>query len=699
MAKKNKPAIRFKEFTDAWEQRKFSDITFPAGEKNKENLPLESYSITNESGFVPQDEKFENGGTMREADKRMYYIVSPNSFAYNPARINVGSIGYQDTGKSVIVSSLYEVFKTSDDVDDRLLWHWFKSPDFQKLIMQLQEGGVRLYFYYDKLCMGQVPLPSLEEQRKIGKLFDTLDHLITLHQRKYDKLQVLKKAMLEKMFPKNGSSVPEIRFKGFTDAWEQRKLGDCFTERCESMPDGELISVTINDGIKKFSELGRHDNSNDDKSKYKKVCAGDIAYNSMRMWQGASGCSPYEGIVSPAYTVLTPNSGINSKCMAYQFKLPATIHTFKINSQGITSDNWNLKFPALSEIEIYVSPYEQEQAKIAAYFANLDHLITLHQRKPYSHIQRRCNMLNEAQRTDKFCEYYAKWITVYKKGAIRQVTMDKYLMTQKWLEKLIPDLKICDLNRIAYQQLLNDYAEYHERQTTMDFHHQLKGAVLDAVDEGLIDRDPTRKAIIKGKAPSTKKIKYLNQFELHTLLASLELKDEVNWDYFILLVAKTGMRFSEALALTPKDFDFYHQTLSISKTWDYKGAGGFQPTKNKSSVRKIQIDWQSVIRFSELVKGLPDDQPIFVDGKVYNSTVNDVLSRHCERCNIPVISIHGLRHTHASLLLFTGVSIASVARRLGHSSMTTTQKTYLHIIQELENKDIDLVMRSLSGLN
>lgn len=351
-----------------------------------------------------------------------------------------------------------------------------------------------------------------------------------------------------------------------------------------------------------------------------------------------------------------------------------------------------------SKMEFKV-PCLDEQKKIGEYFEKLDNLITLHQRKPYSHIQRRCNMLNEAQRTDKFCEYYAKWITVYKKGAIRQVTMDKYLMTQKWLEKLIPDLKICDLNRIAYQQLLNDYAEYHERQTTMDFHHQLKGAVLDAVDEGLIDRDPTRKAIIKGKAPSAKKIKYLNQFELHTLLASLELKDEVNWDYFILLVAKTGMRFSEALALTPKDFDFYHQTLSISKTWDYKGAGGFQPTKNKSSVRKIQIDWQSVIRFSELVKGLPDDQPIFVDGKVYNSTVNDVLSRHCERCNIPVISIHGLRHTHASLLLFTGVSIASVARRLGHSSMTTTQKTYLHIIQELENKDIDLVMRSLSGLN
>ena len=100
-----------------------------------------------------------------------------------------------------------------------------------------------------------------------------------------------------------------------------------------------------------------------------------------------------------------------------------------------------------------------------------------------------------------------------------------------------------------------------------------------------------------------------------------------------------------------------------------------------------------------MVKGLPADEPIFVRGKVYNSTVNDILERHCKELNIPVISIHGLRHTHASLLLFAGVSIASVARRLGHASMTTTQKTYLHIIQELENKDVDLVMRSLSSLS
>lgn len=308
-------------------------------------------------------------------------------------------------------------------------------------------------------------------------------------------------------------------------------------------------------------------------------------------------------------------------------------------------------------------------------------------------------MLNEIKRTNLFHEYYAQWIAVYKQGAIRKVTMDKYLMTHQWVKRLVPDLQLGNLTRIAYQQLLNDYAVFHERQTTMDFHHQLKGAILDAVDEGLISRDPTRKAIIKGKTPRIKKIKYLNQFELHTLLLSLDLKADVNWDWFILLVAKTGMRFSEAAALTPKDFDFSHQTLSISKTWDYKGGGGFQPTKNKSSMRKIQIDWQTVIQFSEMVKGMPGNEPIFVTDKVYNSTVNDILARHCKKAKVPVISIHGLRHTHASLLLFAGVSIASVARRLGHASMTTTQKTYLHIIQELENKDVDLVMRSLSGLS
>ncbi len=297
-----------------------------------------------------------------------------------------------------------------------------------------------------------------------------------------------------------------------------------------------------------------------------------------------------------------------------------------------------------------------------------------------------------------FSTYFEEWIKIYKDGAIRKVTMDKYLLSLSWVKKIAPKLKLHDIDRVAYQQLLNDYAKNHERQTTMDFHHHLKASLLDAVDEGLLAKDPTRKVIIKGKDARNKKRKYLNQFELHSLLTHLNLDDKLNYDWLILLIAKTGIRFSEAIALTPSDFDFAHQVLSINKTWNYKDGGGFQPTKNKSSIRKIQLDWMIVSQFSALLKDLPQDKPIFIKEIIFNSTINNILERHCKKLNIPVISVHGLRHTHASLLLFAGVSIASVAKRLGHSSINTTERTYLHIIRELENKDVDLVMRSLSGL-
>ena len=309
-------------------------------------------------------------------------------------------------------------------------------------------------------------------------------------------------------------------------------------------------------------------------------------------------------------------------------------------------------------------------------------------------------MLNDLSGNDLFCNYYKEWISVYKENAVRQVTLNKYHLAHTWIERLAPDMKLSELDRISYQRILNGYAKEHERQTTMDFHHLLKGAVLDAVDDGLVPRDPTRKAIVKGKPPRPKKNRYLNQFELHRLLAGLDLGSEISWEWFILLVAKTGLRFSEALAITPADFDFTRQTLSVNKTWDYKNGGGFVPTKNRSSVRKVQIDWQLIVQFSVLVKDLPEECPIFVkeNEKVYNSTANNTLARLCKKSGVPVITIHGLRHTHASLLLFAGVSIASVVKRLGHASMNTTEKTYLHIIQELENKDVDLVMRSLTSL-
>ena len=307
---------------------------------------------------------------MREADKRMYYIVSPNSFAYNPARINVGSIGYQNIGKNVIVSSLYEVFKTSEDVDDRLLWHWFKSPDFQKLIMQLQEGGVRLYFYYDKLCMGEVSLPSLEEQRKIGKLFDTLDNLITLHQRQ---------PFLH--------STPEISLTVqlihpfYTSSWEQRKLGEIGSVSMCRRIFKEQTSETGDIPFYKIGTFGAEPDAfisrelfEEYKSKYPYPKKGDIlisASGSIGRTVEFAGNNEYfqdSNIVWLSHDERLSNSFL--KCF-YSVVKWAGIEGSTI--KRLYNDN------ILNTVICMPSVPEQEH--IGLFFENLDNLITLHQRK------------------------------------------------------------------------------------------------------------------------------------------------------------------------------------------------------------------------------------------------------------------------------------------------------------------------------
>lgn len=168
--------------------------------------------------------------------------------------------------------------------------------------------------------------------------------------------------------------VPEIRFKEFEEEWVQNKLGDCFLERVERSAIGELISVTINNGVVKAADTGRADSSSADKSNYKKVEVGDIAYNSMRMWQGACGYSSYNGILSPAYTVVTPTNGVDVKFYYYLFKRRDSLYQFRINSQGLTSDTWNLKYPSFSKIYCMV-PKESEQKRIAELFLHIDNLI------------------------------------------------------------------------------------------------------------------------------------------------------------------------------------------------------------------------------------------------------------------------------------------------------------------------------------
>lgn len=302
-----------------------------------------------------------------------------------------------------------------------------------------------------------------------------------------------------------------------------------------------------------------------------------------------------------------------------------------------------------------------------------------------------------------FCDYYDDWIEVYKSGAIRDVTLRKYYMTAKSLRKIAPKLFVSDLDRRAYQNILNDYAIDHERQTTLDFHHQVKACIKDMFHDGMLERDPTYRAIVKGKPAKKKKQKFLQTDELKKLLQSLEVTNELNRDWFILLVAKTGMRFSEALALTPNDFDFESRVLKIEKTWNYKSSsGGFQRTKTNTSSRKISIDWQIVGQFRPLIRDLEPDEPIFVqkheDGKykrVFNSTINNYLTKKCQDLEIPTISLHALRHTHASVLLAAGVSIHTISKRLGHADIGVTQETYAHVLDELQAADDQKVMATL----
>lgn len=303
--------------------------------------------------------------------------------------------------------------------------------------------------------------------------------------------------------------------------------------------------------------------------------------------------------------------------------------------------------------------------------------------------------------TKLFHKYYKEWIELYKKDAVRHATFIKYELAHKHVKELCPDLHLHQIDRKNYQLLLNKFAENHERETTLDFHHHLKPCLVDAYEDGIIRVNPTRKAIIKGNQKRKKKKKFLNMDELQALLSELNLSSEVNWDWFIYLISKTGLRFAETLALTPADFDYENQQININKSWNYKFKDyGFQPTKNKSSNRKIFVDNSTLKAFKKLIKEKDPDQPIFVnqDQKIFNSTINSRLATLCRHANIPTISIHGLRHTHASLLLFQGVSVLSVSRRLGHANVTTTQETYLYIIKELETKDNRKILKHLKEL-
>ena len=320
---------------------------------------------------------------MKDVDRKMYIVVKPNSFAYNPARINVGSLGYYEGAENVIVSSLYEVFQTAEYVDDKFLKHWFKTKAFQDWIERLQEGSVRLYFYYDKLCECIMSMPSVEEQRKIGAYLDKIDNLITLHQRKLDKLHKVKRSLLERMFPRNGANVPEIRFSGFTGAWEQRKFGDQYqkiTEKNDLSFGADKIISVANMYFK--SDVKQSDD--DYMRTYNIMRLGDIAFEGNKSKHFAHGRfvenTIGDGIVSHVFDVFRPIADYDLLFWKYLVNNEGVMGRIMTRCTKASTMMTNLVADDFLAESILV-PSIQEQQKIGAFLDKLDFLITLHQRK------------------------------------------------------------------------------------------------------------------------------------------------------------------------------------------------------------------------------------------------------------------------------------------------------------------------------
>ena len=367
------PAIRFAGFTDPWEQRKFSNLTDRVSMQSSDpDLPQVEYEdIVSGEGTLNKDLRDKEGGKTGikfYAGDVLYGKLRPYLMNWLYPQFN-----------GVAVGDFWVLRAT--ECDSSFLYRLVQTDSFQRLA-NVSSGSKMPRADWNLISQSFFAVPAdYAEQRVIAKSLAELDDLITLHQRKYDKLVIFKKSMLEKMFPKDGESVPEIRFAGFTDPWEQRKLGELFEESDERASDREILSVSVANGIYPASESDRETNPGASLANYKIVHFGDVVYNSMRMWQGAVDASRYDGIVSPAYVVARPNSEVYARFFARLLRQPMLLKQYQQVSQGNSKDTQVLKFDDFASIGISMPASENEQRRIGGFFDRLDSLITLHQRK------------------------------------------------------------------------------------------------------------------------------------------------------------------------------------------------------------------------------------------------------------------------------------------------------------------------------
>ncbi|MDT0705565.1 restriction endonuclease subunit S [Staphylococcus haemolyticus] len=379
----NTPELRFPEFNGEWQLNKLENIaSFSKGK----SLSKKDLNHEGEPCILYGELYTKYGSILKSAYSKT--SIDNSSLVYSKKNqvlipssgetdIDIATATCIDTNENIIIGGDLNIL-TPTNTDGRFISLYINGKGKYNLARYAQ-GKTVVHLYNSDIKKLKLMLPfDIKEQNKIGDFFSKLDRQIELEEKKLELLEAQKKGYMQKLFSQ------EIRFKDSKDNnypdWNIVKIGDVLKERNERTSEGDMLSVTINHGIIKFNEIDRKDNSSKDKSNYKKVYKNDIAYNSMRMWQGASGKSEYEGIVSPAYTVTIPNENINPDFIAYYFKTHKMIHKFKINSQGLTSDTWNLKYKQLKDIKINLCSKE-EQNKIANLLIKYDKLINKQKHK------------------------------------------------------------------------------------------------------------------------------------------------------------------------------------------------------------------------------------------------------------------------------------------------------------------------------
>ena len=309
------------------------------------------------------------------APSRARRIFRKGDILLSMVRPNLKGIGYVNFNcDKFICSTGFAVIRARTNFHAKFLYHFLSSHETDVYFLKRVVGSN--YPALNKSDVENMPIifPPLSEQQKIADILDTWDKAIELVGKQIEAKEKFKKGLMRQLL------TGEMRFPGFNEKWELKKLGEAFIERNEKDPTLDLLSITADNGLIQRGDVGRKDTSNDDKSSYKVIMPGDIGYNTMRMWQGRSAVSNLRGIVSPAYTVVTPKEEQCVDFWGYLFKLPQIINLFYRYSQGLVSDTLNLKYSNFSKIKIQFPDYE-EQKKIAGLLLNIDDEIKILNKK------------------------------------------------------------------------------------------------------------------------------------------------------------------------------------------------------------------------------------------------------------------------------------------------------------------------------